>query len=570
MNLLRALQKHLISAIAQAFKFDATGAKFSVEIPKNPENGDLSSNVAMVICKSLNQNPRDVAARLIEELEKHDNYKSITIAGPGFINIELSSTSWIEGLTTFQSNDLYSSTIGVGKRINLEFASPNPTGPMHIGHARGAIYGHVLANILKRCGYEVDSEYYINDAGNQIILLLESVITRAQQLLGMDTDIPEGGYPGEYLIPVAKKALEHFKHDDIKDGNLLKNNAFRKFVIDEMMTSIKSDLSKLGVTYDVFISEKYDVLDKGYIEKGIKVLEDGGLVYKGVLPKPKGYDDKDWSEREQLLFKTTEFGDDVDRPLFKHDGSHTYFAGDIGYHQHKVERGYDSMLLTLGADHAGYVTRISACVSKLAPSIDFKVLLFQLVKLMKDGKPYKMSKRAGTFLMLDDVLKEIDLSALKLLMLSAKSDTTLEIDFAKASEQSKENPIFYIQYAHARGSSCLHKIEDQFGESEFDSKDLMTEYEFNTHEKQLILAINNYNKVLVSAAEGFEPLKIVNYLLDIASRFHTLWNLNGYYFIDEENGLDNTTKVRATLVNAVITTLKSALSLLNIEALKKM
>lgn len=576
MNIIQKLRFEICEAAKNCFEINPRDYNFSIESPKNPDNGDLSSNIAMILCKNLKKKPKDIAEKIVFYLQKKCDYAEIKIANPGFINIFLTPRQWLDALHSIQRSDFYEiSNIGKGRKVNLEFASPNPTGPMHIGHARGAIYGQVLSNILTKCGYEITREYYINDAGNQIDLLALSVVERVKELCKMPFKIPEGGYPADYIIPIAKATLKSFSQEQILANENELSSEFCDFVVSEIMEIIKVDLCKLGVQHDIFISEKHEILEQNYIEKAISILKDKGLVYEGVLEAPKGKEMDSWEARDQLLFRSTDYGDDIDRPLSKPDGSHTYFAGDVGYHHHKLLRNYDILFLALGADHAGYVKRISACVEALAPKVEFKVLLFQLVKFMKNGKPYKMSKRAGNFIAVDDVLNEIDADSLKFLILSSKNDTTLSIDFTKAIEQSKDNPVFYVQYAHARCCSLLRKFEEIYGQDSTKHAELMLEeqthiaYNFNQQEKDLIKLAHMHGSVIRSAAESFEPIKLINHLINLASKFHSLWNLEEYYFVDIE--LSNDAKIiKIQIVRSVLSAIKEIFALLGIKGYDRM
>lgn len=577
MNIFIELRKKLSDSVKSCFKFKVGKRNFNIELPKDTANGDLSSNIAMVLSKELKKPPIEIAENIAAWLIENTNHKLVKVVAPGFINIFLSEAQWLEVIKDMEESSTYKVLYSYTKgnygtpKVNLEFASPNPTGPMHIGHARGAIYGQVLANILVKCGYVVDREYYINDAGNQVELLSLSVIARARELCGMIGNVPEGGYSAEYVIDIAEKAIERFGRGRMINEKASTNTEFltalNEFVIKEMMILIKADLAKLDVSHNAFISEKHDILERGYVEESIEFLRKKELIYEGTLKPPKGKTTDDWEEREQLLFKSTDYGDDVDRPLFKPDGSHTYFAGDLGYHYNKIMRGYNVIFLTLGADHAGYVRRISGCVEAIAPEVRFEVLLFQLVKFMKDGKEYKMSKRAGNFITVDDVLKEIDADSLKFLMLGTKNDTTLTIDFTKAKEHSKDNPVFYVQYAHARCCSLLRKFESL--EKKVAPPQSAKELNLTPQEKELAKLVHAFTRVVVSAAESYEPLKLINYLMELVSKFHALWNVEGYYFVDEN--LNETTQyLRITLVKGILQAIKEVLFLLNIQGLEKM
>ncbi len=567
MNIFAQIHSDLTNLIVAQYEQNEVDLQsMNLELPKNPKHGDLSCNAAMILTRQLQQNPLQIAQTLASALLTLPYVQSIEIAGPGFLNITLKKAFWLQKLQAILANPeaFLSLDIGKGKKVNIEYASPNPTGPMHIGHARGAIFGEVLANILIKCGYHVDKEYYINDAGNQITVLVESLYQRYKEALGLEYRLPEDGYPGDYLKDIAQAAAHDF------GGSLLDMNSeelyskLAPYAIDKIMLLIKNDLNKLGVGHNIFTSEKHDVLEQHYIEKGIEKLRAKGLIYSGVLAAPKGKTDANWEEREQLLYRSTAFGDDVDRPLQKSDGTYTYLAGDIGYHLHKLERQYDIMVLTLGADHSGYVNRLTSCVESMDENVKFTIVLFQLVNLLKDGKPFKMSKRAGNFITVDDVLSEIHPDVLKFMMLTAKSDTTLDIDFSLAKKQSKDNPVFYVQYAHTRASSILRKAADL----KLPVPDALDQQSITLGtEMTMLKLILSFHRVVISAAAHLDPIKLINYLQDMAAEFHSLWH-SEYIFIDPDN-LENTA-YRVAICRAFATTLSAALQLLNIEAMEYM
>lgn len=542
MHIFNQIKSRIYRAIEQLIKYE-TEIEFSVESPKNPEYGDIATNAAMVIQKMVGKKPMEIAQDLVEIL-KHDEILSTLITDfnvvtPGFINMHIKNAALYSFLDNLNNNGTkifeQDINIGNGKKINLEFVSTNPTGPMHIGHARSAIYGDILCKLLRKCGFTVTAEYYINDAGAQIDKLVESLYVRYLQLKGDDIEMIEGGYPGEYLIDTAKKLLREY------GDNINKNDPeLRKFAVDEMMNLIKSDLMKLGVKHDIFTSEA-ELISDGMVEEAITHLEAKNVLYKGILEKPKSDKDEDWEPREQLLFKSTDFGDDSDRALIKSDGSYAYFASDVALHMDKIKRGYDELYLVLGADHAGYVTRIKSAVRAITDNkIDLQVMINQLVNIYKDGKPIRMSKRKGNFVTVDDILAEISSDMLRFAMLSQKNGTVLDIDCDKLLEQSNDNELFYIQYAHTRIVSIIRNSYKYriFSQDEIyisDAKGAI-EYKFSPSTKidysllqseidlEIIKALAEFPRLLELSAKHKEPHRIVYYLYNIANKLHILWH----------------------------------------------
>ena len=433
-------------------------AQVNVEPPREAAHGDIATNAALVLTKQARKPPREIAALLMDRLAKTPGVAKVEIAGPGFINLTLTDTFWRGALKAMlEQGETYGArNLGGGAKVNIEYVSANPTGPMHVGHTRGAVFGDALANLLEKMGYAVGREYYINDAGAQVDVLARSAFLRYREALGESIGaIPEGLYPGDYLVPVGE-ALAKAHGAALKDK---RESAWlpivRKAAIAAMMDLIRDDLAALGVTHETFFSER-SLHENGKLAETLKQLEAQGLIYRGVLDPPKGKTPEDWEPREQTLFRATSFGDDVDRPLLKSDGSFTYFAADIAYHRDKVERGYLQLINVLGADHAGYVTRLKAAVKAVSggkAALDVKVC--QLVRLFRAGEPVKMSKRAGTFITLREVVDEVGSGVVRFIMLFRKNDAMLDFDFQKVTEQSKDNPVFYVQYAHARVCSVL-------------------------------------------------------------------------------------------------------------------
>jgi arginyl-tRNA synthetase len=547
------------------------------EPPRDASHGDIATNAAMVLAKPAQKSPRDIAALLVEKLEALDDVTSAEIAGPGFINLRLKDAVW-QGIVAevLASGAGYgNSDMGKGEKVNVEYVSANPTGPMHIGHARGAVVGDVLALLMVKAGYDVTKEYYINDAGAQVDVLARSAHLRYLEAMGEDITIPEGLYPGEYLIPVGEALKEAFgdKFKDQPEDVWL--TEVRQFTIDAMMEMIKQDLGLLGIVHDVFSSER-TLVDADKVQETLELLDQKGLIYEGVLEPPKGKKPDDWEEREQTLFKATEFGDDVDRPVKKSDGSWTYFASDVAYHYDKINRGFLQMINVLGADHGGYVKRIKASVLALSDKkAVLDVQLYQLVNFLEDGKPLKMSKRAGTFTTVRDVVEAVGKDVVRFLMLTRKSDMILDFDLQKATEQSKDNPVFYVQYAHARNWSVLRNaaevvpeaVADDFTVSE-ESLRLLSAPE----ELDLVKAIAGWPRVVEAAAGNKEPHRIAFYLQDLAASFHQLWNRGkddpSLRFIIEEN--EELTKARLALVRACSITIGTGLHVLGVEPVREM
>lgn len=541
----------------------------TAEPPKDKSHGDVASNAAMVLAKPLGKNPRAIAEEIVGELKKNRNIENIQIAGAGFINIKLQNSEWLEVVKNILRNPQEFGKINIGKneKINVEYVSANPTGPMHIGHARNAVIGDVLARILSASGYDVCKEYYINDAGAQVNVLAQSTLLRYREALGENIgEIPQGLYPGEYLVDVAQKLKAIYSDTLLNDKDNLQK--IKKFAIGEMMVMIKNDLASLGVKHDVFTSEA-ELHNNKALEKSIEYLNSLRLLYRGILEPPKGKTPEDWEAREQLLFKATEFGDDVDRPLQKSDGAYTYFAGDIAYHLNKYQRGFNKMVIALGADHGGYVKRLKAVVKALSGGkANIEVILSQLVNLVEDGAPVKMSKRAGNFVTMNDVVERVGAGVVRFIMLTRKADATIDFDLKKVLETTKENPVFYVQYAHARICSALRGAEEQGIKP-----DLNADISVLTHKQEieLIRKIAEYPRILRSAANTMEPHRIAFYLYDLASEFHQLWNLGkeeGLKFIDKSNPV--ATMARLNLLIATKSTIKLAMDIVGVEPLERM
>jgi arginyl-tRNA synthetase len=494
----------------------------NLEIPPEQFNFDLSCNISLVLAKSNQLNPRDLSIKLRDLFEKKIKYfEKIEIAGPGFLNIKLTKSAIIKNINLiFKSNQNYGSNKSNGT-FNIEFVSANPTGPMHVGHCRGAIYGDVLANLLKFNGNEVIKEYYVNDYGNQINSFVESVFLRIREIKYKEKfPSKENLYPGLYIVEIAQKILDENIDNDF--SNLEKNFHFLKEkTLNESMKLIKNDLILLGISHDNFFSET-DLVKKDLVNKVVKLLKDKGIVQEGFLKPPKGEISENWKKTKRLIFKSTLFDDDEDRALTKDNGSWTYFANDVAYHMDKINRNFKNLVNVLGADHTGYIKRITAAVSALSDGkIKLNCKVCQLVKLYKDGKPFKMSKRAGEFISAQDLLHEVDKDSIRFMMLNRSNDVELDFDFDKVKEKSKENPVFYVQYAFARINSLHRSLNIKLN-----SKIILNEKNFklNTIEEKIIRKIFEWPKVVESASKKFEVHKIPFYLYDLSTLFHSYWS----------------------------------------------
>jgi len=558
-------------------------AVFTVEPTKDKNHGDIATNAAMVLCKNFGFKPFDLAAKIIEELTKDSSIIKAEIAGAGFINITLDLRIW-QGflLDVLRQKEFQLPKLSDGRNlINIEYASPNPTGPMHIGHSRGAIYGDVLANLLEKTGHRITREYYINDAGGQIITLVKSAYLRYLQALGEKIEIPEGLYPGEYLVPVGQKIKERF-------GDSLKNISeaeymplIRDLVVDEMLKMIVEDLAEMGIVHNTLFSERKNLHDTGKIESAIQILSKQGLIYQGKIEAPKDAShiaedfEEDISKRgEQTLFRATNFGDDSDRVVKKSDGTPTYLAGDVAYLLSKFERGATKMILPLGYDHAGYVKRLSAaCQAITNGKASVKVILCQMVKFVKNGEQLKMSKRAGNFITLKEVLDEVGADALRFTMLTRKNDAPFDFDLAKVVEQSKDNPIFYVQYSFARCCSVLRNLKEQMPNLDLENIDAkVLDNLTDEAEIELIKKLASYPRIIEMAVVNYEPHRIAFYLQELAGLFHSLWNKGldnpELKFIITAN--PNLTIARAYLLIATTKIIASALTIFNIKPLEEM
>ncbi|MGF9562034.1 arginine--tRNA ligase [Neorhizobium sp. JUb45] len=549
--------------------------RITIEPPRDQSHGDVATNAAMVLAKPLGTNPRALADIIAEAMRGDADVSEVSVAGPGFINIRLSTGYWQRVLAVMIADGTYygRSQFGASKKVNVEFVSANPTGPMHVGHCRGAVVGDALANLMGFAGYDVTKEYYINDAGGQIDVLAKSVFLRYREALGETIGaIPEGLYPGDYLVPVGQELAKEYGtrlHNMPQDEwmPIVKDKA-----VDAMMAMIREDLAALNVHHDLFFSERTLHADGAQkIRTAINDLTFKGHVYRGALPPPKGQLPEDWEDREQTLFRSTEVGDDIDRPLIKSDGSYTYFAADVAYFKDKFDRGFEEMIYVLGADHGGYVKRLEAVARAVSEGKSkLTVLLCQLVKLLRDGEPVKMSKRSGDFVTLREVVDEVGSDSVRFMMLYRKNSEPLDFDFAKVTEQSKDNPVFYVQYAHARCMSVFRQAREAFPDLDIDSLNLADSVAGITDpsELQLVAKLSEYPRMIEAAAQAQEPHRVVFYLYDLASAFHGHWakgNQNAdLRFINDKNR--ESSIARLGLVHAVASVLKSGLAIAGTDA----
>ena len=549
----------------------------TIEVPRDSSHGHLSTNVAMVLGKASDtpKNPREIGELLVSSLSEHPFVESVSLAGPGFINMTLSASFWTQLLSDiYTTGSSYGSDrTGSGLRINVEYVSANPTGPLHVGHCRGAVFGDVLSNLLSFAGYEVTREYYTNDAGGQIDILARSVYLRYRELFGETIEIPDGFYPGEYLIEAAG-ALRDEHNDSLLD---MDESAWLPLVkessITSMMKLVRSDLSELNINQDVFFSESslhlVDENNESSISRTIAGLESRDLVYRGKLPPPKGGNVEDWEDREQLLFRATSFGDDTDRALMKSNGDYTYFAADIAYFADKHERGFDKMVYVLGADHTGYTKRMNAVSQAISGDERVIIRLCQLVKLLRDGEPAKMSKRSGEFVTLRDVVDEVGSDAVRFMMMYRRNDAPLDFDFARVVEQSKDNPVFYVQYAHARCCSVFRQAEESgldVSDESLNQSDLSRLVD--SGELSLIRKLSEYPRVIDLASGSHEPHRLAFYLYELSSLFHGHWNRghddSGLRFVNPNEA--ELSLSRLVLVRCVSMVISSGLGIMGVSS----
>ncbi|QCO56824.1 arginine--tRNA ligase (plasmid) [Pseudorhodobacter turbinis] len=546
----------------------------AVEPPRDATHGDMATNAAMVLAKPAKLSPRVIAEKLAARLAADERIADVQVAGPGFLNLTLVPSVWAGLLTSaLKSGDAFGrAAIGAGIKVNVEFVSANPTGPMHVGHVRGAVFGDALARLLAFAGYDVTREYYINDGGAQVDVLARSAFERYREALGQEPEIREGLYPGDYLIPVGEAMKAKWGDSLLGEPEEVWLQDVRLFATEMMMQMIRDDLALLGVEMDVYSSEKA-LYGTGQIEAAINTLREMGLIYEGTLEPPKGKLPEDWEAREQTLFRSTAHGDDVDRPVMKSDGAWTYFAPDIAYHYNKVQRGFDQLIDIFGADHGGYVKRMKAAVSALSGGrVLLDVKLIQLVKLWKDGEPFKMSKRAGTFVTLRDVVEQVGADVTRFVMLTRKNDAPLDFDFAKVMEQSKDNPVFYVQYANARINSVMRKAQAAgIDVSDATLAGLDLGGLSNPAEIALAKKIAEWPRLVEIAARGNEPHRVAFYLYDLAADLHGLWNRAKdepeLRFIQDDPA---TTQSKIALARATGVVISAGLAILGVTPVEEM
>ena len=548
---------------------DLLNTQFTLENPKDLSHGDFSTNICMVFAQLHKINPLEAAEKITNDLLDHESFESIHFAKPGFINFMVKKVIWYEFLLKkLDTNILFNQNIGIGEIVNIEYVSANPTGPLHIGHCRGAVFGDVLANLLESTGFNVVKEYYINDAGSQIDLLAKSVILRIEELQSNKKidSFPAELYPGEYLIDIAQSIIKSHGEDMHQREDYFE--LVKSQTVHLLLEGIKSDLSLLSIEQNKFVSEK-DLVNQGKIDQAINRLEEMKLIYQGELEKPKGKMIDDWEPREQMLFRSSTYGDEVDRPLQKSNGEWTYFANDIAYHFDKYQRGASHLIDIWGADHGGYIKRMHASIKALTDNkAKFTVKLCQMVKLISDGQQIKMSKRSGDFITLREMVERVGSDSIRFMMMYRKNEAPLEFDFQKVTEQSKDNPVFYVQYAHARISSVLRNLKEQnidIDLTNFSNCDMS--HLKDPSEILLIKKIMNYHSIVESAVSLLEPHRIAYYLYELASEFHSLWNLGkvdkSKKFIDASNLPQ--THARIALLVATQRNIKSGLGIIGVS-----
>ena len=569
-NLFEAEFKSIVETmkVEEILPADVDTGRVVFELPRDASHGDLACNAAMVLAKQVGAKPRDLAAQFATRLQAIDGVTDIEIAGPGFINMRVKPALWAAELTAIiaAGDDYGRNDSGQGRQVNVEYVSANPTGPLHAAHARGAVLGDAMASMLEFCGWKVIREYYVNDAGGQVDVLARSAYLRYREALGEEIgEIPSGLYPGAYLVDVGTALAEKVgkQYLDADEDEWLP--AVRSFAIEAIMDGIARDLQALGIRMDRFSSER-SLVECGAVQAAIDRLVTQDDVYRGVLQPPKGKEPEDWEPREQLLFRASEFGDDTDRPLQKSDGSWTYFASDVAYHMDKLDRTGGPLVNIFGVDHGGYVKRMKAAVEALSGKKDMlDIRLCQLVNLMENGKPVKMSKRAGTFVTVRDVIDAVGADVIRFIMLTRRSDQTLDFDYAKVTEQSRDNPVFYVQYAHARACSVLRQAPQADVAADLDRLTAPAEM-------AVIKALASWPRLVVSAAQSHEPHRVAFFLMDLAAAFHALWTAGReapeLRFIREDDA--GLTAARLCLVKATALVIRSGLGVLSITAREEM
>ena len=570
MHLIETL-KARVTAIAADQDLTVGLDRITIETPRDPTHGDYATNAAMVLAKPAKRNPRELGEAIAAALRADPLVAEAEVAGPGFVNLRVSQGAAAAVVRAALDGAAFTALARTDApvKVNVEYVSANPTGPLHVGHSRGAVVGDALANLLALRGHDVTREYYINDAGSQVDTLGRSAYLRYREAMGETVEIPAGLYPGGYLVPVGErlKATHGDRLMDVPESEWLP--VARQTAVDMMMDLVREDLAALSIRHDRFFSERTLQVPDDIVGATIARLEREGLIYEGVLPRPKGHAE-DWEDREQTLFRSSDFGDDIDRALKKSDGSYTYFASDIAYHDHKLSRGFERLVDVLGADHGGYVKRMTAAVAALSNrSVPLDCLLCQIVKLYRDGEPVKMSKRSGEFVTLRDVVDEVGADAVRFMMLYRKSDAPLDFDFAKVTEQSRDNPVFYVQYAHARCASVKRQAVEAFDEAICDDLanaplDELTD----SGERELVVKLSLWPQLLATAAETAEPHRVAFYLHDLAAALHAQWNRgkddNALRFVNSESR--DLTRGRLALVEATRSVLWHGLNALGVSA----
>jgi len=578
MNVFAQISDRIVDALKALYPENpdiaAAMSRATVEPPRDAAHGDVACNIAMVVAGPMGRNPREIATEIATHLAGHSDIESADVAGPGFLNLRLSGAVWqqvvaavLDAPETFGAPDK-----GRGHKVNVEYVSTNPTGPIHVGHTRGAVFGDALASLLDFCGYDVTREYYINDAGGQVDVLARSAFLRYREALGEIVEIPSGLYPGDYLVPVGRALAEEFgdrlrSMDEAEWLPLVKERSLAA-----MMDLIRTDLEKLGVRHDHFFSEKTLHGENGKIAETLGWLREEGLVYEGRLEPPKGKRPEDWEDREQTLFSAARFGDDTDRPLIKSDGSYTYFAADIAYHRDKYLRGFNDQIIVLGADHSGYAKRLEAAVNAVSngeATIDVK--LCQLVRLLRDGEPVKMSKRSGDLVTLADVVQEVGRDAVRFMLLFRRNDAAMDFDFARVTEQTRDNPVFYVQYAHARACSVARQAAKDLPDLDISAEALrradLVRLSSND-ELELLKVLAQWPRLLEAATRTHEPHRVAFYLHDLASAVHAFWARGkedkSLRFVNDTD--PTLTQARLAMVEAVRLVLSIGLGLLGVSA----
>lgn len=549
-------------------------ARVVVEPPRDAAHGDLSTNAAMVVAKPLGKNPREIAAGLVERFKSAPDVTAVEVAGPGFINFRLSDAIWHQVLVAIgaQGANYGRSDLGKGERVNVEYVSANPTGPMHVGHTRGAVFGDALASLMAWSGYDVTREYYINDTGGQTIILGQSALLRYREALGETIDIPSGFYPGDYLVPIGNALVAEYGTSLLEMPEQDAVQIAREAALAAMMELIKADLAQLNIHHDVFFSERQLHGQGGDIQTTLDWLREEGMVYEGRLDPPKGKAPEEWEDREQTLFRATDYGDDTDRALVKSDGSYTYFAADIAYHRNKYLRGFKHMVNVLGADHSGYVKRLSAAVKAVSHGeADIDVRICQLVRLLKNGEPFKMSKRSGDLVTLADVVDEVGADATRFMLLFRRNDASMDFDFALVKEQTRDNPVFYVQYAHARACSIFRTAQRDMPELDISPAALAAaEVEMlgSSADIELIRLLGAWPRTVAAAALAHEPHRVAFYVHELAGALHGFWAKGKddpqLRFVNLSD--PKLTLARLALVDAVRQVIRNGLGILGVSA----